>query len=346
LSLTAICSSAVELSQLREAADAILRRAWSVEASLSLLDDPKPAFAQGLWSTLAEVGWPNVLVSEANGGGGGGVHELSVLAEAVGAATAPVPLATTAAASWCEDRCADSISVLLPERAERTARGVSGVWPLVRYGAVATRLLICATGNGGPILGAVDASGPGVTCEPLIPLDHNPAARITLQDAPIDFIGDGAHAAARHQGAALRALVAEVAELVGVASAANDAAVEYAKVRVAFGRPIGSFQAIKHRLVDQRLAIEVGRALVNRAAGACEHDAPDCEALVALAAFWGIDALRAVPEGAIQVFGGIAYTWEHNAHVYLRRAASIAATLGSRAHHRSVVTRWLEEREA
>jgi alkylation response protein AidB-like acyl-CoA dehydrogenase len=346
LPLTEICSRAAELAQLRETADDILERAWSVEASRTLLDGPGPAFDKGLWATVAQLGWPYVLVSETNGGGGGDLRELSVLAEVVGAATAPVPLATVAAASWCEGGCADGISVLLCEKAERTAHGVSGVWPLVRYGAVATKLLVYATGGGTPISGAVDVSGPGVTCEPVTPLDHNPAARITLHDAPIHAIDEGASAVARHQSAALRALVAEVAELVGVASAANDAAVEYAKVRVAFGRPIGSFQAIKHRLVDQRSAIEVGRALVNRAAGACEHNGPDSDALVALAAFWGIDTLRAVPEGATQVFGGIGYTWEHNAHVYLRRAASIAATLGSRAHHRAVVTRWLKRREA
>jgi alkylation response protein AidB-like acyl-CoA dehydrogenase len=137
-----------------------------------------------------------------------------------------------------------------------------------------------------------------------------------------------------------------VAELVGVASAANHAAVEYAKVRVAFGRPIGTFQAVKHRLVDQRTVIEVARALVNRAVDACEHDHPETEALVSLAVFWAVDKLRTVPEGATQVFGGIGYTWEHDAHVYLRRAASIAATLGSRSEHRAVISDWLRVRHA
>jgi acyl-CoA dehydrogenase len=142
----------------------------------------------------------------------------------------------------------------------------------------------------------------------------------------------------------MRAWVAQVAELVGIASAANEAAVEYAKQRTAFGHPIGVFQAIKHRLVDQRCAIEVGRALVNRAADACQHGHPDAAALASLAAYWGIDSLRAVPEGATQVFGGIAYTWEHYAHVHLRRAAGAAAGLGGRAYHRDAVTRWLNGR--
>jgi alkylation response protein AidB-like acyl-CoA dehydrogenase len=343
-SLTEISSTAAELAQLRASADDILRRAWSPEASLKLLDSPRPAFDRALWCTVAELGWPDMLVNDANGGGGGDLRELSVLAEAVGSVAAPVPLATVAAAGWCEDRCADGISLLLPKTAELSSNGVSGVWPLVPYGAVATRLLVCAAGVGGPILGAIDASGPGVTRELLTPLDHNPASRITLQDAPIHVIDDGPDAATRHRDALLRALVAQLAELVGIASAANEAAVEYAKVRVAFGRPIGSFQAVKHRLVDQRSAIEVGRALVNRAAAACEHGDPDREAMGSLAAFWWIDSLRAVPEGATQIFGGIAYTWEHNAHVYLRRAASLAATIGPRPHHRAAVARWLMER--
>ena len=109
-------------------------------------------------------------------------------------------------------------------------------------------------------------------------------------------------------------------------------------------RPIGSFQAIKHRLVDQRSAIEVGRALVNRAADACDRTTPTPTALVSLAAFWAIDSLRAVPEGATQVFGGIAYTWEHEAHVHLRRAATVAAALGPRAEHRQAITDWLATR--
>lgn len=342
--LSEIADTAAELAQLRGSADEVLARAWSVERCRKLLDGPGPAFDRDLWRTITALGWPDVLVSEAAGGGAGSLSELSALAEATGAAAAPVPLAVAAAAGWCEDRCGDGIALLLDAPAALTASEVSGSWPVVPYGAVATRLLVLATGDDKTVLGVVDPAGPGVQREPLCPLDHNPAARITLQGAPIQLIGDNEEAVRRHHDAVLRARVAQVAELVGIASAANEAATEYAKVRVAFGRPIGSFQAIKHRLVDHRSAIEVGRALVNRAADACEHDHPERAALVSLAAFWAIDSLRAVPEGAIQVFGGIAYTWEHHAHVHLRRAACAAAMLGPRAGHRVVVTEWLASR--
>ena len=339
--LSEIADNAAELEQLRSSAHDVLDRAWSVERCRKLLDGPSPAFDRDLWLTIAELGWPDVLVSEANGGGGGNLHELSVLAEVSGAAAVPVPLAATAAAGWCEDRCSDGISLLLETAATLTGEEVSGTWPLVPYGMVATRLLTLADDDGSTVLGVVDPTGPGVQRELLCPLDRSPAARITLQAAPIHVISTGKEAARRHRDAILRAHVAQVAELVGIASAANDAATEYAKVRIAFGRPIGSFQAIKHRLVDQRTAIEVGRALANRAADACEHDHPERDTLASLAAFWAVDSLRAIPEGATQVFGGIAYTWEHEAHVHLRRAACAAAMLGPRARHREVVTKWL-----
>ncbi|OBH20708.1 acyl-CoA dehydrogenase [Mycobacterium sp. E1715] len=343
-SLNELARSAAELEQLRASADDALRKVWSASSFRSLLDGPGPVFDPKLWQTIVEAGWADVLVSEAAGGGGGGLRDLCVLAEAAGAASAPAPLAMAAATGWCENRCADGIPLLLPERGERTAAGVSGVWPLVPFGAVATKLLVCAGDGESAVLGVVDPAEAGVVREPVTPLDHNPGARITLSDTPIQVLETGPDAVRRHGEAALRGLIGRVAELVGIAAAANEAATEYAKLRVAFGRPIGAFQAIKHRLVDQRCAIEIGRALVNRASDACQHGHPEAPALGSLAAYWGIDALRTVPEGATQVFGGIAYTWEHDAHVHLRRAASAAGSLGQRAHHRDIVTRWLTGR--
>ncbi|MEB4212137.1 acyl-CoA dehydrogenase family protein [Mycobacterium sp. 94-17] len=342
--MTDIADSTVELTRLREAANDVLRRSWSLARFQSLLDGPGPVFDPDLWQTVSELGWPDVLVGAASGGGGGSLRELCVLAEAVGAAAAPVPLAAAAAAAWCDDRCHDGISLMLPGRGELSAGTVSGIWPVVPFGTVADTLVVCAGTGEQAVLGVVDPTSAGVERMPITPLDHNPAARISLQDVPIQVFEEGIAAESRCRDAALRAQVAQLAELVGTVSAANEAATEYAKLRIAFGRPIGTFQAIKHRLVDQRCVVEVGRALVNRAADACQHDHSDAAALVSLAAFWGIDRLRAVPEGVTQVFGGIAYTWEHEAHIHLRRAASSVATLGTRGFHRNVVARWLSAR--
>ncbi|AKK29486.1 acyl-CoA dehydrogenase family protein [Mycobacterium sp. EPa45] len=344
-SLIDVADTAAELAELRSAADDILAHAWSVERTRRLLGQTGGCFDADACKTVVDVGWPDVMVPESRGGGGGGLRELCVLAEAAGAVALPVPLVSMAAAAWCEARCVQDVTLLLDDtQATVTDSGVTGHWPLVPFGAIANRLLVLAYRDGEPLLGVVDASGPGVRCDAERPLDQSPAGRISLDDAPLDVIATGAEAANRHRDARFRAQLATVSELIGIASAANEAAVDYAKVRVTFGRPIGSRQAIKHRLVDQRSAIEVARALVNRAADACELGHPDTEALVSLAVFWAIDSLRRVPEGATQVFGGIAYTWEHDAHVYLRRAATCVAMLGSRAHHREVVTRWLQSR--
>lgn len=344
-SLDEIAETAAELAELRSTADHILSQAWTVERTRALLDGPAAAFDEQLWKTLLDLGWPDVLVAETGGGGGGGLRELCVLAEAAGAAALPVPLASAAAAAWCEQRCAAGLTLILEDIHAAVSEGeVNGTWPVVPFGAAADRLLVLAWREDEPVLGVVDNAGPGIGRQPEQPLDHNPAARITLEDAPLRTLASGARAVEQHRDAQRRSRLATVAELIGIAAAANDAAVEYAKVRVTFGQPIGARQAIKHRLVDQRSVIEIARALVNRAADAVESQHPDAGALVSLACFWAIDSLRRVPEGAMQVFGGIAYTWEHEAHVHLRRAASRVATLGSRTEHRTVVTEWLQTR--
>ena len=344
-SLDDIADTAADLDQLRRAADDILSQAWAVERTRKLLEGPGPAFDAQLWRTVLGLGWPDVLVDEGRGGGGVGLRELCVLTEAAGAVALPVPLASAAAAAWCEQQCATGVTLVLDDVGAVVSAGqVTGAWSAVPFGAAADRLVVLARQGGDPVLGVVSATGPGVRREAEQPLDHNPAASITANAAPIDVFASGSEALTRHQATVNRSRLATVGELIGIASAANQAAVEYAKVRVTFGRPIGSRQAIKHRLVDQRSAIEIARALMNRAADATELCHPDTDALVSLAAFWAIDSLRQVPEGATQVFGGVAYTWEHEAHVHLRRAATRTSSLGPRDHHRRVVARWLASR--
>ncbi len=346
-SLADIADSAAEHAELRATADHSLRRAWAVERTRSLLDATTPAFDERLWHTVVQMGWPDVLLDEAHGGGGAGLRELCVLAEAAGAVALPVPLASAAAAAWCTQRRTDDIALILDDAgAAVSGDRVNGTWSLVPFGDIADRLVVLAQRSGEAVLGVTSTTAPGVRRQSERPLDHSPAASVTLEDAHLDVIATGPDALARHGAGVNRCRLATVAELIGIASAANDAAVEYAKVRVTFGRPIGARQAIKHRLVEQRSAIEIARALVNRAADAVELGHPDADALVSLAVFWAIDSLRRVPEGATQVFGGIAYTWEHDAHVHLRQAATRIAALGSRAEHRAVVADWLRRRRS
>jgi alkylation response protein AidB-like acyl-CoA dehydrogenase len=341
-----LADMAGELAELYESASGVLSRAWSPTAYRQMLDGPRPAFAADLWSTLISVGWPDVMVSEDAGGGDSGLQQLCVLTEAAGAAAAPVPLGAAAGAAWCQNRTTDEITLVLPGAATLSADSVSGTWPVVAYGAVASQFVCLATDHQGhSLLAMVGAAGPGVHREDLVPLDRNPAARLVLDKVSVHTIGSGPDALGRHADAIALTQLAIVSELVGIADAANQLATQYAHTRVAFGRPIGSFQAIKHRLVDQRASIEIGRALVRRAADAFDRSSVDRLELISLAVFWAIEELRQVPEGALQIFGGIGFTWEHEAHVHLRRAATAVAMLGSRAEHRGRVMDWLTTRQ-
>lgn len=341
-SLDALADAEAELLGLRTAAREVLTGAWSPAAYRSLLDQPVPAFDPELWDEIRKLGWADVLVAENNGGGGGGMRQLAVLMEEVGVAGAPVPLRHTAAAAWYEEKLDEGLTLLLDGECRLTDGRVTGRFEAVPYAEVATRFIVSAADRDGAVgVAVIDAASHGVRREAVTPLDRNPAANVQISDAAAVRLDEGPTAAARLADGLARVRLATVAELVGIAAAANVAAVDYAKVRIAFGRPIGQFQAIKHRLVDQRAAIEVARALVNRAGGACDNNDPDWRALVSLATFWAIDSLRRVPEGAIQVFGGIGYTWEHEAHAHLRRAATLVAGLGRRADHRAACVRWL-----
>ncbi|MEE1833031.1 acyl-CoA dehydrogenase family protein [Streptomyces sp. SP17KL33] len=186
----------------------------------------------------------------------------------------------------------------------------------------------------------VDGDAPGLTREPLPTMDP------TRRQARLDYLDVPATRLRTHGGGwdlvaevLDRAAVALAAEQVGVASRALDMAVEYAKVRHQFGRPIGSFQAVKHLLADVLLEVESARAAAHYALLAAENEAPDLSAVASLAKAFCSDAcLRATTEN-IQVHGGIGFTWEHPAHLYLKRAKTSQLLFGDPAYHRELLAR-------
>jgi alkylation response protein AidB-like acyl-CoA dehydrogenase len=335
-------------AEVRDTVERLLAKEWSAERSRDLLETDGPTWAVELWEQLHALGWADLLVDSS-------VADFCVVAEAIGASTAPVPFVTAAVATWMGAAPPDDsgITVVVPGSFTTLAQGddavvLTGHELLVPYANIATRLVVHGRAeDAADVLVAFDGDAAGLHREPLRPLDAMPSATVVLDDArPATdcVLASGSTAAALAHEAGLRLVLGWTAELTGVAAAANAAAVDYACHRVAFGRPIGAFQAIKHRLVDERAAIEVSRALIGRAAMAIDSGASDRAALVSLAAFWAADALTRVPEGAAQVFGGIGYTWEHVAHVYLRRAAVLKALLGRRDEHRDVAAEWLRHR--
>ncbi|MGX9788388.1 acyl-CoA dehydrogenase family protein [Mycobacterium sp. MMS18-G62] len=284
---------------------------------------------------LAQLGIFGVALSEEHGGAGGTVDDLCAMLDAAAAALVPGPVATTALATLL---IGDSHSDLLEALAsgERTA-GVALSTDL-RYddGRVSgtAAYVLGADAGGVLVLEAderwllVDAGADGVAIELLKATDFSrPLARVTFDSAPAEVLDVSAQ---RGRDVAAAVLAAEAA---GVARWTLETATEYAKVREQFGKPIGSFQAIKHMCAEMLLRskqIAVAAADAVRAAG--DSDDQQLSIAAAIAAATGIWAAKANAKDCIQVLGGIGITWEHDAHLYLRRAYGISRFLGGHDH--------------
>jgi alkylation response protein AidB-like acyl-CoA dehydrogenase len=156
-----------------------------------------------------------------------------------------------------------------------------------------------------------------------------PLASITCTAAPARLVGaDGGAAAALRVGRDL-AMVCLAAEEVGGAQRCLDMAVDYAKTRVQFGRPIGSFQAIKHKCADMLVTVEAARSAAHYAAWAASEEPPELPLAVSVASAYCADAFFSVAAENIQIHGGIGFTWEHDAHLFFRRAKSSQLLFGS-----------------
>jgi 3-oxochol-4-en-24-oyl-CoA dehydrogenase len=291
------------------------------------------------WGELRDLGWLGLHIPEEFGGSGFGLPELVVVVEEFGRAVAPGPFVPTVIASAVLAQIAppDVQAKLLPGLADGSAVGAaalggqvtvadgaaSGPAGVVLGGHLADVLLVP---SGQDVLVIEPAQG-GVTAE--VPANLDPArrsARVTLTGAPAVTLPGGRRALTD----LARLILA--ADATGVAREATAQASEYAKVREQFGRPIATFQAVKHHCANMLVAAEVATAATwdaARAAGGADRDQLSYTAAIAAAL-----AVPAAVENAqlnIQVHGGIGFTWEHDAHLYLRRAAAIAALADAEA---------------
>jgi alkylation response protein AidB-like acyl-CoA dehydrogenase len=335
------------------------------EQSARTLMESEPRFDPRVWNRLGtELGVLGLSVPEADGGAGGTLVDQAIAVEELGAAlaTGPVfgtvllaiPALVAASSSTPRDELLDTLvegtrtaAFAVPDRAGAfdpalvTVTGtetLTGALERVVDGGAADELLVAASGPDGIALYAVDATGPGVARTGLVTLDlTRPQANITLIDASARLIAgpDEADRVITHALQAASALLA--AEQVGAAQHLLDLSVDYAKSRLQFGRPIGSFQAVKHRLADCLVDLEHARSAAYHAVWALS-DASDDPALAAsIAQATASAAFVKVATDTIQVHGGIGFTWEHQAHLYLKRATTDAALLGSAEAHRSRV---------
>lgn len=281
------------------------------------------------YAGIAELGIFGVALPEAHGGADGTVDDLCAMVDEAAASLVPGPVATTALATLVLESSEALQALASGERVAgvaltadvRFADGrASGTADYV-LGADQTGVLLLPAGD---VFVMVDAGADGVTVEPLKATDFSrPLGRVVLESAPAEAVSAPAQRVIDVAAAVM------AAEAAGLARWALQTATEYAKVREQFGKPIGSFQAIKHMCAEMLLRSEQASvAAMDAARAVSEGDENQLSIAAAVAAAVGIEAAKANAKDCIQVLGGIGITWEHDAHLYLRRAYGIGHFLG------------------
>ncbi len=286
------------------------------------------AYDDGFWSEVSDLGWAGIAIAEDHGGQGLGMVELMILCEELGYACAPLPFITNAAAGLVIEGAGSD---------EQKARYLPGI----------------ASGEGRCAIGGPEVVGDGEGAEAIVYLDPDgeSASLISGADAelePLDLID----ATRRYSkltdpsGEAIpgdigpardRIYVAAAAELTGIAQKAMEMAVEYAKDRKQFDRPIGAYQGVSHLCAQMLYDVEEARSLTYFAAWAADADPDSLPLAAAMAKSRASDAAWEVCKASIQVHGGIGFTWEHDLHFLLKRARAGGQLFGTAGQHREKV---------
>jgi alkylation response protein AidB-like acyl-CoA dehydrogenase len=327
------------------------RCAWPDVLARVETDEPYDA---ALWQALADVGCAGLAVPEEHGGAGASWREVAVVAEELGRTVAPVPFLGGALATAALLSCGDGELLAAVAAGKRTA---TLVLPLSTPPGPATGAPVTAAGDtiSGTVTSVADALAADVLLvpapdglyaveagaaarTPVVSLDlTRPLADVSFRAAPARRLAAG-EAAARARAAALVTAAAVLAsEQLGVAEWCLETTVAHLLERRQFGRPVGSFQALKHRLAELWVAITQARAVARYAAGCVADGDPDAPVAASLAqAHCGPVAVRAAEE-CVQMLGGLGFTWEHPAHLYLKRAKADAIALGTPERHRAAL---------
>ena len=289
-------------------------------------------YDDALWGEMAELGWPGIFIGEEHGGQELGVVELVIVMEEMGYSLAPSPFFSNAAAGLVIQHAGsqEQKDRLLPGVASGERRGTVG---LVSDGVAAlvpdadsADFVVLVDGDSASV---VEAGSAGAS--PVDTIDS------TRRFSRVEANGNG-EALEGDPGAAVgAAAVALSAELVGVAQRAMEMAVEYAKDRQQFGRPIGTNQAVSHKCAQMLLEVEGARATSLYAAWAADHEPESLPLAASMAKAYASDAGWRVSAASLQVHGGIGFTWEHDLHFFLKRAKTDAHLFGDARHHREQV---------
>jgi len=285
------------------------------------------------WTEMCELGWAGIFIDDKHGGQGLGLVELAILCEELGYALAPVPFLSNAAAGLALQIAGteEQRQRWLPGIASGEARGTLG---LLRAGeaklvpdAVGAEVIVLLTGDGAQVVEAANAE-----IEPLDVIDATRPYAAVRADGGDSLAGEGGDSP-------YRLATALAAELTGVAQRALEMAVEYARDRKQFGRPIGAYQAVSHRCAQMLLEVEGARSTSYYAAW-CGDAEPESLALAgSMAKAYASDAGWRVTASALQVLGGIGFTWEHDLHFFLKRAKVDGVLYGTAEEYRDNVAR-------
>jgi alkylation response protein AidB-like acyl-CoA dehydrogenase len=341
----------------------------SPEPEVRRLMETVSGYDAKVWRQAAQqLGLPGLAIPEKFGGSGSGYVELTVVFEEMGRVLLCAPFFATVALAAnlllsTDDEIAKAdylpglasgdliATVALAEPSSRwdeagvslAATATAGAWTLtgeklfVLDGTIADLLLVVARTPAGVSVFAVEKGAPGLTVEPLATMDQTrKQARVLLRATPARLIGaEGAGWAAVSRMLDLAA-VALAAEQVGGAQRVLDMAVDYAKTRVQFGKPIGSFQAIKHKCADMLLEVESARSAAYYGCFVAD-DTDELPVAASLAKAYCSEAYLHAAAENIQIHGGIGFTWEHPAHLYFKRAKSSELLFGDPAYHRELL---------
>jgi alkylation response protein AidB-like acyl-CoA dehydrogenase len=347
-----------------------LEQEMPLTAVRALADDPA-GFDRGWWARGCELGWTSLLVDEADGGGslgGEGVLDLVIVAEEMGRLVSPGPLAPTnvvaasvsrggapelrsavlpgiiageVVAAWCGAGPGggwDAASVAVTASRAGAEFVLDGVSTPVEAAAHADELLVTARTDGGLTQFLVPAGSLGVTVEPLGSVDLvRRYATVRFEGVRVSearVIGDVDGAAAAVERQLQLAIVLQCAETVGALDRVVEFTLEYLADRSSFGRPLASYQAIKHRFADMKMWLEACHGVTELATRAVQHDDPEAPEIVSAAASYLGDHATEIVQECTQLHGGIGVTWEHDLHLYLRRVTLHRNLHGTPAQHR------------
>jgi len=336
---------------LRDAASELLGDLAASERVRAVVDAGGPT-DRALWAAMVDQGWTAVTVPESFGGLGLGMVEAAVLLEQVGAHVAPAPIlgqlvalsciVDSPAGRWVEPLMrGEAVAAVAWRRVAADPVGrdswvLTGETEPVPYAPEADLLVVPADHG----LFAVELPA-GARPDQIPAMDRTrPLGRVRFDATAAVRLG-GEEAVQRHLDTGATALSAE---LLGIAARSLEQAVAYASVREQFGQPIGSFQAVKHRCADMLVDVEGMRSAAYWAAWCVQVDDPDRSVAASTAKTWCSDAARRVTASALQVHGGIGFTWDCDVHLYLKRAQLDEVAFGDAVFHRSRLASLLRAR--